>query len=288
MAQKTFPTIDEDVSLPFAFTSTKKSKSLPTQLGFIHSLWHFATGKWMQSGDSTTDLRNQMITEQTSISLVAALFATISIPSMFACDGWEEDWKKGIYGLVVNLAGAGLVVSVLSSVLYILAINECITDHELRRFNQHMGIFAQLPLLSFLFGVIMFGGVTLCFWCYRTFTLWWFISYGVLAYMSSGVVLFPAASWLVISLYGAKQSRNGYAHLSMQAMRDAVRLAITDLYGGDAELCIKNDVKEWILGKIKCLDFVENTKRKFNSVYEEALRLLLKEEYVRPVDDDDE
>jgi hypothetical protein len=72
-----------------------------------------------------------MITEQTSISLVAALFATIAIPAMYACDGWEEDWKKGVYGLVINLANAGLVVSVLSSVLSILAINECVTGSRI-------------------------------------------------------------------------------------------------------------------------------------------------------------
>jgi hypothetical protein len=145
-----------------------------TQLGFITSVFHLLSGSWMRSGDEgTDDIRSQMLTEQTSISLVAALFTTVGIAQMFVCDGWEDDWKKGVYGLVINLANVGLVSSVLVSIIYILAINECTNNSELIRFRRHMGVLMELPFLCFVFGAVMFGAITLAFWCYRTFELEW-------------------------------------------------------------------------------------------------------------------
>ena len=128
----------------------------------------------MQNGGSEVDdLRSRLIVEQSSISLVAALFMTVSISQMFVCDAWDQDWKQGVYGLLINLASAGLVIAVLTSIIFILAVNECNTNSELKRFRSNMGLLLEFPFISFAFGAIMFGGITLCFWCYRTFTLDW-------------------------------------------------------------------------------------------------------------------
>jgi hypothetical protein len=151
-----------------------------------------------------------------------------------------------------------------------------------------MGAFAQIPLLSFLTGVILFGGITLCFWCYRTFTLWWFISYGASAYVGTSLVLVPLASMMVKSLYAAKQSRNGQAALSKTAMREAIKLAFKEVYEDNAELSNKSRVKEWILDKTKCLSLTELTERKFKVIYEEVLKELLKDEYMKPLEGDDD
>lgn len=160
----------------FKFERTDKGESSSTikEVSFIGGIYHLLSGRWMQSGgDEVDDLRNRLIVEQSSISLVAALFMTVSISQMFVCDAWNQDWKQGVYGLLINLASAGLVVAVLTSIIFILAVNECNSNSELKRFRSNMGLLLEFPFISFAFGAIMFGGVTLCFWCYRTFTLDW-------------------------------------------------------------------------------------------------------------------
>lgn len=263
----------------FEFTVREFGRAPKPDISIFMSLVHFFTGKWMQAGDTAPDLRNQMITEQTSISLVSALFCTISIPAVFAADGWDDDWIKGVYGFLVNFANAGLVVSVLSSVLYILAINECVSEHELKRFSTNMGFFVQVPTVAFLFGVILFGGVTMCLYCFRTYELNWFISYGACSYLGSSIVLVPTASMLVKSLYASKEGRQGLAIISRAELKKGIRQAIEGLHGGKAELAIADDVKEWLLNHANCLDFTELTERRFRKEYETVLEDLLGAEY---------
>jgi hypothetical protein len=113
------------------------------------------------------------MTEQTNIALVSALFATICYPMLFLCDGWSDDnWIKGVYGLLNILAITGLVVSVVLSVLFVLAINECSNEDELSRFQFKMNFLLQLPFICFFSGTSCLGAAT-AFWIYNQFDFRW-------------------------------------------------------------------------------------------------------------------
>jgi hypothetical protein len=98
-------------------------------------LWAFFSGSWLENGFSA-NARDQLQSEQGNVALVSALFSTISIPALLDTTslpsaGWV-DWQIGVYGLLLHLANAGLILSVLCAVFLLLAINECADQGQLQ------------------------------------------------------------------------------------------------------------------------------------------------------------
>lgn len=266
--------------------------ALKKHISHIEALVLFFSGRWMQSGDANAkDLRGQITSEMTNISLAAALFCTISIPAMFLSD--EDSWKaaaeiefvtgssfisaevvKGIYGLLTNLASAGLVTSVLLSVLFMLAVNECSTDGELKRFVEGMGTKLELPVLSFYFGVISFGGIVLAFWCFRSFPWYWFIAYTVIVYMGSFAFILPSISLMVRQLYLAKDGRTGIVWLSKGEVTVAWDKYILEQLQGNSELMELESFREFILTKSRAQAIASVTDQRISLKFEKERDLL--------------
>jgi hypothetical protein len=55
-----------------------------------------------------------------------------------------------------------------------------------------MGSLLRLPFLSFAVGSVFYGGVSLCFWMYRTFVWQWFLVYSVLCNVGAILILIPS------------------------------------------------------------------------------------------------
>jgi hypothetical protein len=267
------------------------STPAPKTISVLGAIWHILTCKFLIYGDTAGDIRGQMIQEQLNVALIAALFLTISIPAMlWSTELYQYGWtttQSSIFGLSLCIASANFAIAVMFAVFFLLAIQECVDDGELRRFTSEMGRYLQLSSVSFIFGVITIGGFSWSTWCYVTFESQWFwgIFIGCIVLNTFGSTIFGLVI-MIKKLYAAKDGRHGILIVYRSELVKAVTACLESLENPD--LCSFESVKEFLLKESNCSGLTDMTRLRLRSVWKRQLRIALKEEYEEPSSSDDD
>jgi hypothetical protein len=267
------------------------SSPAPKTIGIIGAIWDILTCKFLVYGDTARDIRGQMVQEQLNIALVAALFLTISIPAMlWSTELYQYGWtttQSSIFGLSLCIASANFAIAVVFAVFFLLAIQECVDDGELRRFTREMGRYMQLSSVSFVIGVVNIGGFSWTTWCYVTFESQWFwgIFIGCIL-LNTFVFVFSGLIIMIKKLYAAKDGRHGLLIVCRSELVKAVTAFLKSLENPD--LCSFESVKEFLLQESNCSGLTEMTRLRLRSVWKLQLHIALEGEYEEPSSSDDD
>jgi len=247
-------------------------------ISWLVGLWHFSTGKWLNDRElfNTEDLRDQLMNSQTQVALVAALFLTISIPALFLTSSMNDDWWKDVFGLLINLSNALLTSSVFLSVTFMLAINECSSSTELFRFKTAMGAKMHFSVRLFIAGSVVFGGLSLGFWCLQNFNWRWAVGYLGGPFALSGVILFPVVGTTVSTLYSIKNKGKGIITIKMPILAKEFKQYLESRNGID--YASEEDFSDWLLERAKAFRLTTITKKRITAIWEKAVEALINEE----------
>lgn len=281
-----------------ALTPGHSDKPLPRNLSWFKGLQVTQTGEFLTTGNDcgVEMFRDQLTNEYSNVGLISALFLTISIPSIFICDSWDRDWKKAAYLFLMNMGSAILVLSVLMSVILLLAVHECNSGNELRRFMDKIGMFSATPVMSFYIGAIIFGAFGMPFYCYVTYYHgnWNFLlCVYCIGYGSATVVLVPALARIGQAVYYAKDGRYGCLVMSRPNVEEAFSCYLAELRSDmnltedhmECEFMTLEGFKEYLMMQCAVTGFAELTAQRITSIYEEKQneRLAVESNRVKPI-----
>lgn len=278
-------TVSEKQFVNFRGTVVQKKgvRKLPENISSFRAFISFLSLSWVNPNKiSKHNMRQMLIDENVNVSLVGALFSTISIPCMIDINAYDDwiTWHIGVYGILINLASAGLVTSVLSSVFTLIAISQTTTDVELERYVYSLGRWLKMPVFALFFGLGFLGGLSMPFFCYVNFELYWFISIALSAYFLSFAFLVPYFTKLVKTLYQSKGGRVGMLFASKSEIRKAVKFYLNKLKPRQMiETISLDDIEEMLLAEANCCEFFDISQRKIATIFEEELKDILGTEY---------
>lgn len=281
-----------------ALTPGHSNKPLPRNLSWFRGLQVTQTGEFLTTGNdcSVEMFRDQLTNEYSNVGLISALFLTISIPAIFICDSWDRDWKKATYLFLLNFGSAVLVLSVMMSVILLLAVHKCNAGNELRRFMDNIGRYATTPVMAFYVGAVVFGAFGMPFYCYVTYYhgSWSVLScIYVIGYGSANVVIVPALARIGQAVYYAKDGRYGSLIMSRPNVEEAFSSYLAELKADlslseahmECEFMTLEEFKEYLLTHCAVTGFAELTEQRIGLVYEEkqTQRLEAESNQIKPV-----
>lgn len=259
-----------------------------TDLSMIRFMIDLVSGKFLTTGNNSKNLREQVLAEQQNVSLIAALFLTIAAPALLSLDTsvWPDDSaiEFNLYQLFMNISNSCLIGAVFISVFYLLCIQECSSDEELKRLLNKLGGAMEFPILLLLIGAVSLGPFGISIYCYNRLKFSWFLPTNLLCNVGAFLVYVPKLVNSIRAVYEAKNGQCGTAIIERAELRKAMNVYLESL--SDPQAAVLSDFKGFLLEEMKCLEFFPMTERKIPIVFEQELKKRLPDcEYEPPQDE---
>lgn len=240
-------------------------------VNFIKSSLILLSFQWTSWGNNSKDIKSQSIQEVTNFGILSALTLALNISIVATVDGnpdWEHDstWRQAL-GVIFNVASSCLIISLLSSAILLLFINETPEGRAVYLVIEGIGGWMRLPGFSFMVGVYGYCAL-ICCWLMHTFYVWLSVAVcGLFVFIASGT-LFGTVSQGVISMYRVMSSYGIVSILSDKAIDSLLQLYLKDtkkLRENNAIVGYKRDeFYDWILKQYDCCEFCDLSHRRLN------------------------